>query len=173
MKAKEFFTILENNKDKDLLFEYAHGLHVGANYHITEVKHASIDAVDCGAQTDAWRETIIQLWESPDELDKTEYMSVYKALSILKRVERMKPFDWTSELKFEYGNASFHTAHLFVNDFETRGNHLIFNLSVEKTDCKARSLCGVTDSNGAELCIESEIAHTDMEPCCSPGGNCC
>ena len=78
-------------KDKSLLFEYTPGLFVGANYHITEVKHISIDSVDCGARTDAWKETIIQLWESPNELDKKEFMSVYKALAILNKVGKMKP----------------------------------------------------------------------------------
>ncbi len=84
MKTQEFFNVLEENKDKSLLFEYAPNLLVGANYHITEVKHIVVDSVDCGAQTDSWKETIIQLWESPLELRKTEYMSVFKASAILK-----------------------------------------------------------------------------------------
>ncbi|WP_223552157.1 DUF6428 family protein [Aestuariivivens sp. NBU2969] len=168
MKTKELFTVLKSNKDKSLLFEYAPNLLVGANYHITEVKHVTIDSVDCGAQTDAWKETIIQLWESPMELGKTEYMSVYKALSILKKVEKMKPFQLTSEVKFEYGNTTFHTAQLFVNDFEIRGNNLIFKLAVEKTDCKAKSTCSVQDSND-----KPELAAAEVEPCCSPSGNCC
>lgn len=165
MKTQDLFTVLESNKDKSLLFEYAPNLLVGANYHITEVKHVAIDSVDCGAQTDSWNETVIQLWESPNELDKTEYMSVYKALAILKKVERMKPFDLASEIKFEYNNATFHTAQLFVNDFEIRHNNLIFKLAVEKTDCKAKSTCGISKV--------PEMASAESEPCCSPSGNCC
>ena len=82
MKTQELFEVLEANKDKSLLFEYTSNQLVGANYHITEVKHIKIDSVDCGAQTDAWNETIIQLWESPSEIGKTEYMNTYKALRI-------------------------------------------------------------------------------------------
>ena len=74
------------------MFEYAPNLLVGANYHITEVKHITVDSVDCGAQTDSWKETIIQLWESPNELGKTEFMSAYKALAILKKVGKMKSY---------------------------------------------------------------------------------
>jgi len=164
MKTQEFFKVLEQNKDKSLLFEYAPNLYVGANYHITEVKHISVDSVDCGAQTDAWKETIIQLWESPNEMDKTEYMTVYKALSILKKVGTMKAYNLESELKLEYSNSSFHTAQLFVNDFDIQGNNLIVKLAIEKTDCKAKELCGVP-----------EVAETvsSNEPCCSPDGNCC
>ncbi|WP_242083088.1 DUF6428 family protein [Aestuariivivens sediminis] len=173
MKTQEFITLLERNKDKDLLFEYAPNLLVGANYHITEVKHVTIDSVDCGAQTDAWQETVIQLWESPDELDKTEFMSVYKALSILQRVEKMKAFNWTSELKIEYGNVHFHTAQLYVNDYEIQGNNLIFKLAVEKTDCKAKTTCGVTESNTLASYNKPDQMRVETEPCCSPNGNCC
>lgn len=162
MKTQEFFKVLDEHKEKSLLFEYAPNLFVGANYHITEVKHITVDSVDCGAQTDAWKETIIQLWESPNELDKTEYMTVYKALAILKKVGTMKPYTLDSELKLEYSNATFHTAQLFVNDFEIQRDLLIVKLAIEKTDCKAKDLCGVP---------EKEVEK--VEACCSPSSGCC
>ena len=169
MKTQEFFNVLEQNKDKSLLFEYAPNLLVGANYHITEVKHIVIDSVDCGSQTDSWNETIIQLWESPLEKGRTEYMSTYKASAILKKVGEMKPYDLESEVKFEYSNATFHTAQLFVNDFEIQGKNLIFKLAIEKTDCKAKELCGVPEKvvNITENVIEK------VEACCSPTSGCC
>ncbi|WP_353777362.1 DUF6428 family protein [Winogradskyella sp. 3972H.M.0a.05] len=166
MKTQEFLNLLESNKDKSLVFEYTPNQYVGANYHITEVKHIKIDSVDCGARTDAWNETIIQLWESPKELDKREYMTTLKALGILNKVGKMKPYDLDSEVKFEYSNASFHTAQLFVNDFDIQGQHLIVKLAVEKTDCKAKDACGVTE---APLTVEA----MQGEPCCTPDGNCC
>lgn len=166
MKTQEFFNVLEQHKDKSLLFEYAPNLLVGANYHITEVKHLTIDSVDCGAQTDAWKETIIQLWESPNELGKTEYMTVFKAIAILKKVGTMKPYVADSEVKFEYSNSNFHTAQLFVNDFEIKNSNIIIKLAIEKTDCKAKELCGVPET-------VLETISSDDEPCCSPNGNCC
>ncbi|MCF7559386.1 DUF6428 family protein [Sabulilitoribacter multivorans] len=169
MKTQEFFKVLEENKDKSLLFEYTPNKLVGANYHITEVKHISVDSVDCGSQTDTWNETVIQLWESPLEKSKTEYMSAYKALAILKKVGTMKPYDLDSEVKFEYSNANFHTAQLFVNDFEVRENNLVVKLAVEKTDCKAKELCGVPE----KVVAFAEGVLEKTEPCCSPDGNCC
>ncbi|MCO4822222.1 MAG: hypothetical protein KC469_09150 [Flavobacteriaceae bacterium] len=165
MKTQELFEILKGHQDKALLFEYAPNLLVGANYHITEVKHIKIDAVDCGAQVDAWNETIIQLWESPSELGKTEYMSVLKALGILNKVGKMKAYDMNAEVKFEYSNARFHTAQLFVNDFQIQGNKLMFKLAIEQTDCKAKSVCGTE--------APKEVVMANEEPCCSPNGNCC
>ena len=163
MNTQQLFDLLKDHTDKSLLFEYTSGQLVGANYHITEVKHLKIDSVDCGARTDAWNETIIQLWESPSEIGKTEYMSVYKALSILNKVGRMKPYDFNSEVKFEYSNSLFHTAQLFVNDYEIHGNNLLLKLAVEKTDCKAKEACGVPETVGAET----------NENACAPGSGCC
>ncbi|MCF6280491.1 MAG: DUF6428 family protein [Flavobacteriaceae bacterium] len=163
MNTKELFTLLENNKNRSLLFQYAHNQLVTANYHITEIKHITVDSVDCGAQTDTWKETIIQLWESPNELGKTEFMTVSKALEILHKVGQMKPYVLDAEVKFEYSNATFHTAQLFISDFEVKGDNLIIKLSIEKTNCKAKELCGAPEN-------KEEIT---TEPSCSPTSGCC
>ena len=163
MKTQELFDVLRDNQDKSLIFEYEPQEFVGANYHITEVKHVTVDAIDCGANADFWRETVIQLWESPKEIGKREFMSTTKALSILNRVGTMKPYDLDAEVKFEYSNDTFNTAQLFVNDFETDGQSLILKLAIEKTDCKAKSECA----------LPSREEMTAAEPCCGPGGNCC
>jgi hypothetical protein len=165
MKTQDFFTLLEQHQDKALMFEYAPNQLVAANYHITEVKHLTIDSVDCGSQTDAWKETIIQLWESPSEIGKKDYMSIYKALAILKKVGKMKAYALDAEVKFEYSNATFHTAQLFVNDYDIDGQSLVIKLGVEKTDCKAKAACGVSEV--------LEPVGSNAEPCCSPDGNCC
>lgn len=161
MKTNEFLSLLEAHKEKSLLFEYAPNLLVGANYHITEVKHITIDSVDCGAQTDAWKETIIQLWESPKELGKTEYMTAFKATAILNKVAKMKAFNQESEAKIEYSNTTFHTAQLFIADYAIKEHNLIIKLAISKTDCKAKELCGVPETT-------KEIASS-----CSPNSGCC
>jgi hypothetical protein len=130
MNTREFLQLLESNKDSSLLFEYTPGQLVGANYHITEVKHTSIESVDCGGQTDSWNETIVQLWESPSELGDTEYMTCRKALKILNRVGDLKPYDLDSEAKIEYSNSLFHTAQLFIAAFEMHNGRLLFKLAV-------------------------------------------
>lgn len=159
MKTQEFLDLLKSHQDKSLLFEYTAGQIVGANYHITEVKHTSIESVDCGGRMDTWNETVIQLWESPDELGKTEYMSANKASSILNRVDQMRSYDRDAEVKIEYSNDRFHTAQLFINDFELNGNELLIKLTVEKTHCKAKEDCGVKETAtmvAEESCCETE-----------------
>jgi len=163
MKINEFLELLSIHKNTSLLFEYTPTRFAGTNYHITEVKHITVESVDCGAGTDAWKETVIQLWESPSEIGKPEYMSAYKALGILNKVGSMKSYDSSSEVKIEYGNASFHTAQLFISDYILKDNNLIFSLAVEKTDCKAKETCGIPETNTA---LETETT-------CAPGSGCC
>ncbi len=163
MKTSEFLSLLREHPNKSLVFEYQQGKNVGANYHITEVKNITIDSVDCGAGTDYWKETIIQLWESPTEKDKTEYMSAYKAMGILSKVDRIKPMVKDAEVKFEYSNVQFHTAQLFVNDHSVQADTLLLHLGIEKTDCKAKETCGVPEVSEQENTANS----------CAPGSGCC
>ncbi len=162
MKTQELLSLLKEHTDKSLLFEYASGRYVGAHYHITEVKNITIDSVDCGAGTDFWKETVIQLWESPSEKGTRDFMKAFKALGILNKVNRIKPMDPDTEVKFEYGNADFHTSQLFVKGYRVENKRLIVQLAVEQTDCKARETCGVEVAE--ELASESN---------CAPGSGCC
>lgn len=163
MTTEALFDLLTNNQGKSLIFEYQPQHYVAPNYHITEVKHISVDSVDCGARTDQWNETIIQLYESSVETDIKTYMSSYKALSILKKVGKLKSYDLSSEVKFEYSNANFHKSQLIVNDYEIQNNNLILKLATEKTDCKAKDACGIPE----EKSVSQEAA------CCTPGSGCC
>jgi len=164
MELRDFIDALSAHTEKELLFEYAPSLLVGANYHITEVKATHVHSVDCGGQEDSWDETVIQLWESPEELGKKDYMKSCKALEILQKVSKVKAFKLNSLVKLEYSNANFHTANLDVKNIVVNDNQLIFKLHVISTDCKAKELCGVPDpiemigSNGAS---------------CTPGSGCC
>jgi hypothetical protein len=165
MRTNELLSVLEQNQSKSLLFEYAPNKLVGANYHITEVKHMKIDSVDCGGKTDNWNETIIQLWESPKELGKRDFMKVDKAVEILNRVGNLKPYDLEAEVKIEYSNATFNTAQLYVHDVEIKKEALIFKLSVEKTRCKANDRCGIPS-------IEEKVMETQPYHCATES-NCC
>ncbi len=162
MKTSEFLSLLKEHSNKSLLFEYKEGQYVGANYHITEIKNITIESVDCGARADSWKETIVQLWESPADLGKTEYMSISKALGILNKVAGIRAMEKNAEVKFEYSNADFHTAQLFVNDYELNNDQLIIKLGVLKTDCKAKEACGVP--------VETNVKE---EACCAPESGCC
>lgn len=166
MKTSEFLELLEKNTDKNLLFEYMPQQFVRPNYHITEVKHLHIDSVDCGAGTDSWKETVIQLWEDPSEIENSKSMSILKALGILKKVGKMKAFATVAEVKIEYGNSIFHTAQMYVTGFRKDEKNLIVNLSVTKTDCKAKETCGIE-------AVSKTNEQQELETSCSPNSGCC
>ncbi len=161
MNTSEFISLLGEHQDKALLFEYAPGMLVGANYHITEVKHVSIESVDCGAGTDSWNETIIQLWESPVELGKRDYLTTYKALGILRKVGKMTAYEMDAPVKIEYGNAIFHTSHLHIIGSDAKDGKLLIKLAIQPTDCKAKETCGVPET------VPTETVS------CAPGSGCC
>ena len=163
MKTQDFLNLLNENPEKELLFEYHPGIFVPANYHITEIKNISVESVDCGAKSDSWNETIIQLYESPDEIGKKDFMKGSKAMQILSVVDNIKPMDRNAEVRFEYGNAVFHTAQLFVDSYIVGNDKLVMKLVVKKTECKAKEACGIAEP----------ATITASANCCTPGSGCC
>ena len=161
MSTREFLQLLKQYPEHRLNFEYRSGARLRPDYHITEVKNVHIDATDCGGRTDSWKETVIQLWEAPAVEHNGPSISAGKALAILDRVNRSQALLQESPLKFEYGNADFHTSQLEVAGFSAEDDTLILTLGVEATQCKARDLCGT-----------APIAASAQQEC-APGSGCC
>ena len=162
MKLKEFIKVLEDNSGKELKFEYAKNQLAGANYHLTEVKNVQFDTTDCGGKTNFWKETQFQLWESPSELDKTDYMTTDKIHDILKRVDSIKPLWLETVLKIEYGNKEFPTSVMPIESILISNEDLMVQLYQEETRCKANAVCGFVEE-------EQEIEKTS---CCTET-SCC
>ncbi len=160
MKVSEFITVLEEQKNKELLFAYAKDKLVGANYHLTEVKNVQFDTTDCGGKTNFWEETHFQLWESPTELGKRNYMTTDKILAILQRVDSIKAIKKDTDLKMEYGNDTFATSVMPVKHIEFDAKRVYVNLFSEATRCKANDVCNIP--------LEQE----EKEACCATS-NCC
>jgi len=164
MKTQEFITKLKENKGANLLFEYSKGKIAGTNYHLTEVKNVTFETVDCGGNTNNWKETHLQLWESPNEIGKENYLTVDKVIDIIERVNDINPLWLDTEVKVEFGNEIFHTSILDISGFVNKNKQFIVQLFSTKTGCKAPSTCGVE--------IEEEKEET---ACCAPttGSGCC
>jgi len=139
MKVTTFLNLLKENLHKELVFEYQPKKLIGANYHLTEVKNVHFNTVDCGGNTNEWKETQIQLWESPNEIGKTTYLTTDKALAILERVNSIHPLWLETEVKIEFGNDFFHKSILKISNFTQNNKRLTFQLFEEKTLCKAPS----------------------------------
>ncbi len=139
MKTTQFVNLLKQNPHKELLFEYSNNQFAGTNYHLTEIKKVNFDTVDCGGNPNQWNETQLQIWESPNEIGKQNYMTTDKILSIFEKVNGINPLNFDTEIKVEYGNTNFHTAVMKINNHKIKANQLIIQLFEEKTLCKAPS----------------------------------
>jgi len=159
MKTSEFIELLEENLSKQLIFEYQTGAFTQPDYHITEVKNISIEAINCGGGFETWNETVVQLWENPYSTELGTTMGTDKALQILERVQSERPLNGVAEVRFEYGNNRFHTCIQSVKEIAQNNRALIISLGEIKADCKDKEACGI------------EIPVTESK--CSPGSGCC
>ena len=136
MKTNEFISILRAAPRNQLIFADLDGRAVHSGYHLTELKAAQFETVDCGGQVNRWPETIVQLWVSSRA--GNDYMTAAKFLKIFDKVRGLIPLDLDAEIRVEYGDDNFFpsTYHVrSVTDDQTTTRVLLEPLH---TTCKAR-----------------------------------
>src|SRR5213075_2561941 len=105
MKTNRFICALRAAPNNQLIFVDVEGQTVHSGYHLTELKTAAFETVDCGGRVNRWSETIVQLWVPPDAED--DYMRVAKFLKIFDKVHGMIPLDLHADIRVEYGDENF------------------------------------------------------------------
>jgi len=138
MTTQEFIAALRKTPDHQLLFENEAGDSVHAGYHLTEIKAAHFDTVDCGGQTNRWDETIVQLWVPAGADDDDGYMTAGKFLRIFDRVTAMIPLNREAEVRVEYGDENFFPSLYHVESVTSDGDTTRVLLAPPATTCKAR-----------------------------------
>lgn len=146
------------NTNHQLQFQYAPGSRVKQEYHITEIKLATINAVDCGAKADNWKEVILQLVE-PQQASSDKQLTAAKALSIIDKVETVLALDKDALVKIEFGNEQFSTNQLVITDMDIDEQDLVFYTQNIETTCKA-----------ADRALEAGVSET---VCCGTKSSCC
>ena len=144
MKTHDFIASLRSAPNKQLIFLNEQGASIHSGYHLTELKAASFDTVDCGGQKNQWRESIFQLWV-PDESDD-DFMTAQKFLSIYDKVSGMISIHSEAEIRFEYGDENFFPSNYHVENVSQDAEKIRVQLRPPQTTCKAR------DRAGAEKC---------------------
>lgn len=165
MKVNKLLTLLREHSGKELLFEYAENQFAGTNYHLTEVKNVTFETVDCGGKVNDWKETHIQLWESPTEIGKKDYITTDKAVAILDRVDGIRPLWGETEVKIEFGNKDFHTAVLSIDSVNSDTGSITIRLFTYETGCKALEACGVLVSDTQDPNLEEEACYSNTGCC--------
>lgn len=134
-RTQAFLDTLEPHGEKALIFQLNGETLVHEGYHVTEVKAVTIEAMDCGGRADAWRETVVQLWNGGGEEDRG-FMTVDKFLGIYRRVASSVPVRGEAKLRFEYGDARNPTIQYFVGSVDARADRVLVNLAYPAVSCK-------------------------------------
>ena len=137
MKTREFIEQLRGSRSKQVLFVDENDTAIHGGYHLTELKAATFDTVDCGGQKNRWNETIVQLWV-PENEESDEFMTADKFLSIYDRVSGMIALDPEAEIRFEYGDENFSPSNYRVVQVTEDADIIRVELRPPQATCKAR-----------------------------------
>lgn len=163
MNTQTFLSSLSANPDRALIFDYGEG-RVNPGYHVTEIKAATVQTVDCGGQGNAWSETVLQLW-SPEFAEGEGHMSVGKFLSIYERVASHIPVESSAELRVEYGEVGEPAISYLVQALETTEEAVVVRLAAPVVACK-----GANRSVG-DIPVVNAVSSSRCTP--SSNGGCC
>lgn len=107
---------------------------IAPGYHITEVRVASIDAIDCGRGQSRWKESQLQLLDGSKTA--SEFMSIGKFRQIAQASSRALPDLGGSTLVVEYapGNAAF--SRYSPVSVESRQGRIYIGLTAHHAVCK-------------------------------------
>ena len=133
-----FLEALGADDGKFLTFIYS-GREVQPGYHVTEVKAAELASLDCGANPEAWAETIIQLWDVdglPDE--PTRPMTVRTFLGIMRKFSGDVGLKAESALVFEVSDPQSPLSLYGVEAIERHAGKVVVALAARPASCKPR-----------------------------------
>ncbi|MDB4286076.1 DUF6428 family protein [bacterium] len=165
MKTSKVLTLLKENSQKELRFEYQSGKFVPQNFHITEVKNIKIDSVDCGGNAHYEEQTVVQLWSDPKEVVERA-MTAGKADAIFNKVNETRTINLHTKLWIEYGDVDLPTSNYQIDNVLEDADSITLQLFVPATSCKPRDLwMSVAATVGAEKVVEAG--------CCQPASGCC
>ncbi|MDE1171713.1 MAG: DUF6428 family protein [Verrucomicrobium sp.] len=168
MQTSEFLALIAKHPKKLLRFKDHQGGLVHPSYHVSEVKTAIFETVDCGNMAHHWEETILQLWLS-DDPDAERAMETGKVTGILKKVEEKITVNHDTELRIEYGNDEFPPVVFHVDKIETTDKDVTVSLRPPVLQCKLEERGG----DCARPEPAAKAAKGDDEGSCCSGSKCC
>lgn len=121
--------------DLPLVFTYD-GKAVKPGYHVTEVKAGQFAALDCGANSEAWSEIFVQLWDV--EEDGRTHMKAGKFGAIVRKVSEHVRLDGSAKLTFEVSDGVRPMQLFCANDPVVEDGALEVVLTPRPASCKPR-----------------------------------
>jgi Family of unknown function (DUF6428) len=160
--AAALLAALVPHRDKALIFVYD-GREVLPGYHVTEVKAATFASLDCGANPETWRETIIQLWDVPGEAG-ARFMPVKKFLAIMGKVTAAVDFDRDARLSLEISDGRSAMQIFAPAAIEVASDAVRVALQPRPASCKPRDRWLEQQSPSP---VKISAAANELDACCS------
>ena len=150
MLVRDFIQTVKQHPNKPLRFQYNEHQIVPGGYHVTEIKNAQFDTIDCGNSLHTWREVIVQVWVPDGVAASAELMATDKFAKIWSIVDGRIPLNEAAEIRIEYGNGQQLTAVYHVEALQDTPEGLVVKMAPPRTLCKPREL--LHELNGYNAC---------------------
>lgn len=150
MTIQELKDALAGNEKKSVELVLPDGAKVPAHFHVTEVGYVRKEFIDCGGTIRVEGKALLQIWVANDVDHRVD---AGKLLQILGHGEPVLPTPALPvEIEYEYPVA----AQFPLASVEVDGDVVSLRFESKHTDCLAKDVCGITESE-----------------CCEAGSGCC
>jgi hypothetical protein len=138
------------------------------DFHVTEVKRATIESLDCGHGTHSWQEIIVQLWSPSGKLQTAKpAMSGHKSLSILAQAKVGPQLEADVPLRIEFGNHERPAVQYDIAGIHMSDEVIKVGLEPPRVGCKPRTqqMAGLMADGAVSSCCTPQPAQATS--CCS------
>ena len=159
--------VFEANPNLPLIFKLGDET-INPGYHVTEIKHAVINSMDCGQGTDQWDEIIVQLLDG-SALFKGEHMSCAKFTGIVSTAIESLTVDENTQTYIEFAPNNGALGKLVIDSIEQSENKVVVHLSNPTAMCKPyqRAMAAQATRNQSEPpCCEAGKPTRQSTACC-------
>lgn len=150
MTISELKEVLKEGEDKSMRLLLPNGVEIPSHFHVTEVGYVRREFVDCGGTVRVEGKCLLQIWVANDVDHR---VSTGKLRAILEHGRPVLP---TEALPIEIEYDSGAVSHYPLESCEVGEKLVTLQFKNRQTDCLAKDVCGVS---------ESEV--------CEPGSGCC
>ncbi len=183
MKVKDFLAAVKDRSESPLLFEFKPGFVVQGGYHVTEIKNAQYETIDCGNSLHTWKEVIVQVWVPEEATAEDPHMPAEKFMKIWDVVDSKLNLYKDAEIRIEYGDTENVTSNYDVHGFAETEDGFVVQMAPPRTMCKPReilvplqdfaqatleavSCCSPSDREETVIPLEAESSNGSS--CCAP-----
>lgn len=175
MTTREFLDRLAPHAELPLTWR-PDGVPVPPGYHVTEIKSASVHAMDCGGRAARWHETVLQVLPPVAPSDEAP-MTVAKFLAIFRRVASGVPIEEDAHVRVEHGEIGRAAVGYLVEGIDAGPHGLDVRLAPPVVACKGADPTlediPVLRERTAEEAIAGPSSCCGSELSVAGGGACC